>query len=89
MPDSTKELLSAHHAAVLRELNQMQSNISNSLSDIKEDMGGIRERMNAHSEEDHHRFSALTNDIGILKWAYGAGLIIVGAIFSLLKLGVL
>lgn len=87
MPDSTRELLNAHHQAMLRELNQMHAKISGSLSDIKEDMGGIRERMDTHAAEDNRRFGELDNSVGVLKWAYGVGLVIVAAIFALLKMG--
>jgi hypothetical protein len=87
MPDSTKDLLNAHHAAVLRELNQVHSNISHSLSELKDDMGGIRERMDAHNRDDEKRFGVIENDMGVLKWAYGVGLVIVAAVYALLKMG--
>lgn len=87
MPDSTKELLNAHHAAVLRELNQIHTNISGSLSEIKTDVGGVREQLDAHNKEDERRFGVLENDMGVLKWAYGVGLFIVAAVYALLKLG--
>lgn len=85
-PDSTKELLGAQHAAVLRELDRIHINISSSLTALSADMGGIREKLDTHNEDDNRRFSAVTNDIGVLKWAYGAGLFIVAAIYALLKL---
>lgn len=85
-PDSTKELLGAQHAAVLRELDRIHINISGSLAEIKEDMGGVREKMDAHDKSDDRRFGMLENDIGVLKWAYGVGVVIITAIFALLKL---
>lgn len=86
MPDSTKELLNAHHAAVLRELNQVHANISASLSDLREDFGGIREKMDEHTANDNERFSEIRNDIGVLKWAYGAAGVLLLAVLAYLKL---
>lgn len=87
MPDSTKELLDAHHAQVLRELDRVYVSVSGSLSDIKHDMSGIRSKMDDRAETDNARFGEIENKIGVLGWAYGVGVFIVGCIFALLKLG--
>ena len=71
MPDSTKDLLTAHHAAILRELDGMQRSVRGDLQDIRTDLAGARTRLEAH---DRH--------LSVLQWAYGIGVTIVLAILA-------
>ena len=82
MGDDTKELLNAHHAAILRELDTFQRNVRSDMSDIKSDMSNARTRLDVHTTEDSARFSELTRGIGILQWAYGVGVLIIGALLA-------
>lgn len=85
MGDDTRELLSAHQAAILRELDRLHTNVNASFADMKTDMSGIRVQMDDHSREDNGRFSTIDNSLSVLKWAYGVGLVIVGAILAALR----
>lgn len=89
MSDDTRQLLNAHNAAILRELDRIHTSVAANLGDLKEDMGAIRERMDIHNNEDARRFGELENGVGVLKWAYGAGIFILGAILALLRMGAL
>lgn len=81
MEPGTKELLDAHHAAILRELN----GVSESLSSIRDDMTKDRALLSAHTESDSTRFGSLERGIGILQWAYGVGVAVIGLL--LYKMG--
>lgn len=89
MGDDTKELLKTHQAAILRELDRLHVNVSESFDDLKHDVSGIRSRLDIHNAEDNKRFEDIGNNLSVLKWAYGVGLCVLAAIFALLKSGVL
>ena len=89
MPDSTKELLDAHHASILRELTGVSTAISDLRRDVRVVSENVRDRLDEHATEDNQRFSAIDNNLSVLKWAYGVGLVVLAAIFALLKVGVL
>lgn len=71
MPETTRELLTAHHAAILRELDGIHRSVRSDLADIRNDLSGARVRLEAH---DRH--------LSVLQWAYGIGVVIVMAILA-------
>ena len=73
MPDSTRELLNAHHASILRELNLIHSNVRADIASVKADIQGARDRLESHNAK-----------IGVLQWAYGLGVFIIGTILALM-----
>ena len=84
-PDSTKELLNAHQAAMIRELDAHYKNVAAALSDIKTDMTGLRTSHEQHTKDDNTRFGSIDTSLGVLRWAYGLGVAIIGLL--LVKLG--
>lgn len=80
MPDSTKELLTAHHAAILRELDVMSRDVRGDLSDLRVDGAATRVKLDAHGSEDDRRFNRIDRGVAVLQWAYGVGLIVIGVI---------
>ena len=74
MPDSTKELLNAHHASILRELDRVHSHVTESFTEIKTEMGGVRTRLESHDSA-----------MAVLKWAYAIGVVIIMTILGFLQ----
>ena len=89
MPDSTKELLTAHHQSILRELTAVSASIVDLRQNMRSDSESLRDKLDDHDESDNKRFSAIDSNLSVLKWAYSVGLVVLGLIFALLKTGVL
>ena len=82
MGDDTKELMNAHHAAILRELDGLGRDLRSDLSDLKADNAGTRQRLESHSADDNIRFATIDNSMTILKWAYGLGVFVIIALLA-------
>lgn len=79
MPDSTKELLTVHHAAIIRELDSLSRGLRGDISDLRVDMAGARTRLEAHNAEDAVRFGHIDRGLSVLQWAYGLAVVAMGA----------
>ena len=84
-PDSTKELLNAHQAAMIRELDRHYANVAGAMNDIKTDISGLRVSHEQHTKDDNTRFGNIDSSLGVLRWAYGLGVAIISLL--LVKLG--
>lgn len=80
MEQATKELLDAHHAAVLRELN----GVNLSLTSIRADMSTDRVALLQHNDSDNKRFGDIDRGISVLKWGYGLGAMVFASAFVLI-----
>ena len=81
MPDSTKELLTVHHAAILRELDATSTMVRGDIQALRADVAQTNSRMDAHD----HRLGGIERGLSVLQWAYGIGSVIVAAVAA--KLG--
>lgn len=86
MGDDTKELLNAHHAAILRELDGLGTRLMRDLSELKDDNAGTRTRLESHANEDNQRFGNIDRSMAVLKWAYALGIFVIVALLA--KMGV-
>jgi len=82
MGDDTRELLNAHHAAILRELDGLGRDVRTDIARLRSDLAGTRDRQDEHNAEDHQRFGSIDKNISVLTWAYGLGVIIIGALLA-------
>ena len=85
MGDDTRELLNAHKDAILRELDGLGRDVRSDFASLREDLAGTRRRQDEHNSEDNRRFGNIDNSLSVLKWAYGIGIVIIGAL--LMKMG--
>ena len=85
MPDSTKDLLNNHHAAILRELDGLGRDMRSGLTGLESDIANTRAVMQAHAVDDNTRFSTIDNSLSVLKWAYGVAAIVFMALLAKLE----
>ena len=76
MGDDTRQLLNAHHAAILRELDEIKQSVRGDLSEIRSDLAGARTRLETH---DRH--------LSVLQWAYGIGAALAAAVLAKIGFG--
>lgn len=81
-PDSTKELLTFYHAAILRELDLTSRAVRADISDLRHDLHGTRTRLDAHDADDAKRFGSIDRGLSVLQWAYGVGVVVVTALLA-------
>ena len=82
MGDDTKELLNAHHAAILRELDGLGRDLRSDLSDLKSDNTITRARLESHAHDDNQRFGTIDRSMAVLKWAYALGIFVIVALLT-------
>lgn len=79
-PDSTKALLDANHAAVLREFDS----VNRQLGSIRTDMSTDRTALTQHNRDDSARFGDIDRGLSVLKWGYALGAVIFASGFVVL-----
>ena len=85
MADTTKELLNVHHAAILRELDRIHTNVSQDLAGLRADSKACGDTIEAHTRDDAKQFSTIERGLSVLQWAYGLGVLAMLALLA--KLG--
>lgn len=85
MADSTRELLNAHHAAILRELDRIHVNVSDDLAGLRRDSQAVGATIDTHTRDDAKQFAAIERGLSVLQWAYGLGVFVLAVLLA--KLG--
>lgn len=87
MGDDTKNLLTAHRDAILRELDGLGRDVRSDFASLRADMVATRDRQDEHNAEDNRRFGNIDNSLSVLKWAYGLGVGVMLLLLAYLKMG--